>query len=145
MAFSRDFGCNIVESLPIGHECGEVAGVALPPPNGSINVEGIQFEPAADAPVLSAAIKVVPEPKNASRTKSPRAEQSSRASATRATGLQQGWSARRLPSSPLFEVVLIERYSQTLVRFLPNFPSWILLRCFFPPFRKTRTNSCRER
>ena len=42
---------------------------------------------------------VVPLPRNASRTTSPRPEQSMMASATRATGFTVGWNASKLPSS----------------------------------------------
>src|SRR5712671_4252729 len=51
-------------------------------------------------PVRSAAITVVPLPRNASITMSPRAERSRIASATIATGLTVGCSASRLPSAP---------------------------------------------
>jgi hypothetical protein len=58
----------------------------------------------AALPHLSAAIRVVPEPPNGSRTTSPLLEQSRMASATSATGLTVGCIAR---SSARDELMLL--------------------------------------
>ncbi len=62
---------------------------------------GSNSNPKHLRPTRSAAINVVPLPKNGSSTTSPRAEQSRSASATSCTGFTVGCSASRLPSSPL--------------------------------------------
>src|ERR1700732_4682328 len=83
---------------------------------------------------------VVPLPRKASSTMSPRTEQSRMASATIAAGLTVGWSTHRLPSSPQRPKELAPGYCQILLRFRPNRPSWILLRCVRCPCLKTRTS-----
>src|SRR3984893_1492457 len=91
--------------------------VAVSTYNGSSSM------PQQVRPVRSAAIKVDPEPRNASSTRSPRAEQASNASATNATGFRVGWGNGKFPSSPLLEALLIDGYSQTFVRLRPYRPS----------------------
>src|SRR5258705_13227134 len=102
---------------------GARAGQPLPAADGRVDIGRVELQPVARRPVRSAAITVVPLPRKASSTMSPRAEQSRIASATIATGFTVGCNAKRLPSAPAREKELAPGYCQTLLRLRPNWPS----------------------
>src|SRR5450759_864869 len=97
----------------------------------------------ARRPDFCAAIRVVPDPPNGSRTISARRLQSLMASLTRSTGLTVGWSSSssRRPVRNVFTPA----YSQTLVLYRPVSPKPKVLTCGAVPTLNTNINSCFER
>ena len=70
-------------------------------PDDDVDVERVELDAAADAAGLLAAIRVEPEPRNGSRTMSPRLVRSRSASSSMAVGLTVGWSCKpRRASEP---------------------------------------------